>query len=207
MIFIGNLLRFNSKTNIYTKTQKFSTKLATQVYVSLRNKSKSWDIILQANHKVDELKCKITKCCTFLALKLLSLPKGYFSMEKLFSTEAVVGWEFWSKLWAAGEISYLSVLIILEMSMFCILFLMYRLMLQVWSLKSSSWIACSASLMVCLALSIDSISLIRHSYWSLILGSWLAKPVVCKLTFAWVTKTPDPSKLSTIAFTSGKFFA
>ena len=35
----------------------------------------------------------------------------------------------------------------------------------------------------------------------------IAKPVVCKLTFAWVTKTPDPSKLSTIAFTSGKLFA
>ena len=36
-------------------------------------------------------------------------------------------------------------------------------------------------------------------YWSLILRCWLAKPVVCKLTFAWVTKAPDPSKLSTIA--------
>jgi len=107
----------------------------------------------------------------------------------------------------AGEISCLSMFIILKMSLFCILFLMYRLMLQVPSLKSSSWIACTASLMVYLALSFVSISLTRHSYWSLILRSWLAKPVVCKLTFAWVTETPDPSKLSTIAFTSGKFAA
>jgi len=43
----------------YTKTHGSSTKLATQLYVLLRNKSKSCDITLQANHQVDELKCKI----------------------------------------------------------------------------------------------------------------------------------------------------
>jgi len=37
---------------------KFLTKRATQVYVLLRNKSKSCDITLQANHQVDELECK-----------------------------------------------------------------------------------------------------------------------------------------------------
>jgi len=42
-----------------TKTHKFSTKLVIQVYVQLQNKSKSCDITLQANHQVDELKCKI----------------------------------------------------------------------------------------------------------------------------------------------------
>ena len=93
--------------------------------------------------------------------------------------------------------------IILEMSLFCILSLMHRLTLQASSLKSSSWIACTASLMVYLALYIVS----RHSYWSLILRSWPAKQVVCKLTFVWVNETPDPSKLSTIAFTADKFFA
>jgi len=34
-------------------------KLVTQVYVLLQNKSKSYDITLQANRQVDKLKCII----------------------------------------------------------------------------------------------------------------------------------------------------
>ena len=45
-------------------------------------------------------------------------------------------------------VKYLALFIISEMSLFSILFLMYWLMLQVSSPKSSSWIACTASLMV-----------------------------------------------------------
>ena len=73
--------------------------------------------------------------------------------------------------------------------------------------QSSSWIAYTSSLMVYFALSIFSISLTRHSYWCLIFSSWPAKPLFCLLTFAWVTKIPEPTKLSTITFTLGKFFA
>ena len=50
-------------------------------------------------------------------------------------------------------------------------------------------------------------SLTRQLYWSLILRSWSAKPRFCKLTIAWVTTISQPTKLSTIAFTSGKIFA
>ena len=67
--------------------------------------------------------------------------------------------------------SCLSIFVCLEMSLFCILFLMYCLMIQVSSSKSSSWIACTASKMVYFALSIYFISSTRHSYWSVILSS------------------------------------
>jgi len=79
-------------------------------------------------------------------------------------------------------------------------FVLYRLMLQVSSMKSSFWIACTAPFMVYLALCIVSISWTRHSYWSWILRSWLAEPVVCKLSFTWVTKTQDLSKLEKNCF-------
>jgi len=50
-------LTFYIETNVYqTKTYKFSTKLATQVYVLLHSKSRSCDITLKANHQVDKLK-------------------------------------------------------------------------------------------------------------------------------------------------------
>ena len=80
--------------------------------------------------------------------KIAVLGQQFFQHGKASFYGSDVGWDFWSMWCTAGEISWLSIFIISEMSLFHILFLIYWLMLQVSSPKSSSWIACTTFLMV-----------------------------------------------------------
>ena len=66
----------------------------------MRNKSKSCDITLQANHQVDELKF-ISSNVVHFGLKVSVPGSQFFHYGKLLSTEAVVGW-------ALSDISKLS---------------------------------------------------------------------------------------------------
>ena len=114
-------------------------------------------------------------------LKISVFGQQFFSRWKSFFLQK----QMWAENFEACDtqpVKYLvfPYLLFQKCHCFAFFFLMYWLMLQVSSPKSSSWIACTASLVVCFALSIFSMSLTRHSYWSLILSGWPAKPLFCK---------------------------